>query len=204
MKRLVSFCLALAAAPLASAASWTVGVDAGPSRLDANGADHASSHAAESVRLDWWLAPGWALEGSVVHAQTTFRVGAGNPFLDREVDRDLDAFRVGARGRWTLDDTFFVDARAGLDYSRIDSERVSIRETGPHTAEIRFDRDYADQGPYLGVGLGWRWNERWSSSVEYTRMFGNAGYECHASGNCDSMNRSHFDTATVGLAYDFD
>lgn len=187
----------LATASPVSAGNWTMGVDVGPSQLEAGRRGDADTHESIGLRMSYWLTPSVAIEGSTVHAETSFET------LGFHFDRNLNAFRLGVRTQWALGEKLFVIGRAGYDYSRIKNEDVEFAPIqlpqGPDIVRHR-----SDSGPYLGAGLGWRWSERWSSSFELTRMFGAAGFGCSVGGACETTHSSHFDTATLGIAYDFD
>jgi hypothetical protein len=77
---------------------------------------------------------------------------------------------------------------------------VEPRVVGGTTTLVEDD---SDTGHYLGVGVGWRWNQRWSSSVELARLYGDVAYGCDETG-CATTHSSYFDFVTFGLTYEFE
>ena len=193
MKRFLPLIL-FAIAAGANAGNWTVGVDAGPSQLDSRHHDDADvdTRAALALRGAYWFNRNFALEGGLVFAETTYSTG------DDDFDRDMTSFLFGGRAQAGIGDRVFVYARGGFAQHRIDTEEPRV--VGGTTTLVEDD---SDRGHYLGVGLGWRWNERWSSSLELTRLYGDVAYGCDETG-CATTHSSYFDLATFGVAYDFE
>jgi hypothetical protein len=193
MRRLLTLILC-AVAPAASAGTWSVGVDAGPARLDSRHHDDADvdTRAVLGLRAAWWLNRNFAFEGGLVYGETGYRTGG------EDFDRDSTSLLLGARAQAGIGDRSFVYARGGYARHRIDIEGTRVRNG---TATF-IDAD-SDSGHYLGAGFGWRWNERWSSSVEVARLYGDVAYGCDDTG-CGTVHSSYHDMVTFGIAFDFE
>ena len=200
MKRLLSAIL-LGAVSNVHAGTWTVGLDAGPSRLDSRHHDDADvdTRPALALRGAYWFTPNFALEGELLHAETSYRTR----FVDS--DRDMTSFLIGGRAQASIGERSFVYLRGGYAHHWIDTVEPRVAIIDDHTSSITFVEDDTDAGHYLGVGFGWRWSERWSSNVEVARLYGDVAYGCNeAVGDCSTTHSSYFDLVTFGVAYDFD
>lgn len=193
MKRFLPLAL-LGAMAGANAGGWTVGVDAGPSQLDSRHHDDADvdTRVALALRGAYWFTDNFALEGGLVHAETSYSTAG----LDS--DRDMTSLLLGGRAQARIGERAFVYARGGYAQHRIDTEEPRL--VGGTTTIVEDD---SDRGHYLGVGFGWRWGERWSSSIELMRLYGDVAYGCDETG-CATTHSSYFDLATFGVAYHFD
>ena len=178
----------------AQAASWSVGADFGSAQLDSRHHRDAEvdTDAVFGLRANWWLHPRVALEAGWLHASTGYRTDAGS------FERDYDALLVGARFAIPFGERWFAHVRGGYAQNFIDTE-----EPRGGVAGAPLVRDDSDAGHYLGAGVGWRWNERWSSTLEFTRVFGDVAYGCEF-GACATTHSSYLDSVTFGVSYEFE
>lgn len=204
MKRLLVAVL-LGATTSAHAGTWTLGLDGGASRLDARDYGEADdfldndvdTRAAIGVRGAYWFTPNLALEGELLHADTAVGSRVG------DIERDMTALLIGGRAQASIGNRSFVYVRGGYAQQWIDTSEPRFVTVGNVTT-VSFVKDDSHAGHYLGLGLGWRWSERWSSSVELARLYGDVGYACGDDFDCSTTNPSYFDLATFGVAYHFD
>lgn len=177
----------------AQAGEWSLGGTFGSSRLDSRHHDDAAvaTEPVLGVHLNWWFHRRFALEVGWVHATTGYRTE------NESTDRDLDAWLAGVRWMIPVGGRFFVQARGGYAKLHIDTEAPRFADgEGPM-------RDGADRSHYLGAGLGWRWNARWQSTLDLTRVYGDVAYGCEF-GVCATTHSSYFDSVTFGIEYRFD
>ena len=184
----------LCAASGAHAGTWSVAIDAGSSELDSRHHDDADvdSDLVFGLRAGWWFNQYLGLEAGWQHADTAYRIDAG------EFEREYDAVLVGVRVAVPLGERFFALAKGGFAWNLIDTEEPRGRVPGAEIVE-----DDSETGHYLGAGVGWRWSKRWSSTLEFTRVYGDVAYGCDP-GICRTTHSSYFDSVTFGVAYAFE
>jgi len=193
MIRLLGFVL-LAVAGGAQAGTWSVGADLGRAQLDSRHHDDAEVDTGTVLGLHagWWFNRYVALEVGWRHADTGYRTGT------LRVERDFDALLAGARLALPFGTRGFAFAKGGYAHQFIDTEEPRVGSGG--VAQVRDD---SDAGHYLGIGVGWRWNARWQSTLEFTRVYGDVAYGCEF-GDCATTHSSYLDGVTVGIVYRFD
>lgn len=173
----------------AHAGGWSFGGSVGSSQLDSRHHDDAevATEPVVGLHLSWWFHRNLAAEVAWVHAGTGYRADGARK------DRDLDAGLVGLRGMMTVGERYFVQARGGFAELHIDTDAGGIAPV----------RDGAERSHYLGVGFGWQWNDRWRSTLELTRIYGDVAYGCD-SGGCATTHSSYFDSLAIGVEWHFD
>ena len=187
-------------------ANWSFALDAGSARMNGEGAslyDHSVG-----LRAAWWTSPRWAIEtgiaqtdNAVLHEDITGSVFGVGP---------VRSIALGARHHWPLSERTFAIVRGGAAYLRQNRDNYVFHDGYDpvhdyYYAEIEWQRVRASStAPYLGVGFGWRWDDRWSSSVELTRTFADLANRCLHDGSACASGSARLDTATIGISFDFD
>jgi opacity protein-like surface antigen len=208
-------CAGLGAGLPAFAGTWSVGVDVGTARMNSSETRFLGLQVAPSgfydttfdssvgLRVDYWITPHYAIEAGTARTDGSIRV-TSEPVEYRTRNRDMTSLRLGARGQWTLGERAFFLVRAGINRGSISYNDIVVSFAYSVPPEVvDFPNAHADYGAYVGLGLGWQWNEHWSSSLDINRAFGDSAFGCRDL-RCDLTHSSRFDTATVGLEYRFE
>lgn len=182
---------------------WSLGVDLGHADMRGDGELVTRFDRSFAAHLDYWLTPHFAIEGNAAYANGHTK--SRSPFFSPvERDRDWHSYGLGLRTQWALGAHAFVFGTIGASYDRIRRERprfnLTLNDDLESTIQVRFV-DAPDIAPYAGLGFGWRWNERWNSTIAASRTFGHSAFGCDI--ECDFRRASRFNLVTAGIDYAF-
>jgi hypothetical protein len=187
-------------------ADWSLALDAGSARMEGEGPslyDHSVG-----LRAAWWPSTRWAIEAGIAQTDNaTLRDAEFGDVFGVDPTRSLT---LGARHHWPLGGRAFAVLRGGAAYLRQTRDNYVLDQRYDPVYDyyyfsIEWRRVRASSiSPYVGLGVGWRWHDRWSSSVELTRTFAGLANRCRPDGSACTAGSARLDTATLGISFDFD
>lgn len=188
------------------AATWSFSLDAGSARMQGEGPsmyDHTVG-----LQAAWWASPRWAIEAGI--AQTDHATLRDAEYGDVFGISPARTLSLGARHHWPLGERGFALLRGGVAYLRQSRDNYVLHQSyDPVYNYFIFDIEWrrvraTSTAPYVGVGAGWRWDARWSSSIELRRTFADLANRCRHDGSACTSSSARLDTLTFGISFDYD